>query len=75
MTPPELDDTELTARVALRRDQIKNMRWRLAPARRRCGLILDKLDLAPPRPEPFALATPLFCNAAGWFFAAACPWC
>jgi hypothetical protein len=60
MTTLDLDDGEKAALVELLRDQIKNARWRLASPRiRQLRAILDKLEPAKPRPQPYPAPKPV----------------
>jgi hypothetical protein len=53
-----LDDTERTPLVALLTAEIENTRCPMVPRTKALRAILDKLDPAPPRPEPLPPSKP-----------------
>ena len=55
----DLDDAERAALVALLRAEIENTRYPLSPRIRQLRAILDKLEPAKPRPEPYPPPKPV----------------
>ncbi len=59
MTNLELDDTEKAALVALLTVEIENTRWPMAPRTKVLRSVLDKLEPAPSRPQPYPPPKPI----------------
>jgi hypothetical protein len=59
MTSLELDDGEKAALVALLTAEIENTRYPLSPRIRQLRAILDKLEPAKPRPQPYPAPKPV----------------
>ena len=59
MTNLELDDDEKAALVELLTAEIENTRYPLSPRIRQLRAILDKLEPAKPRPEPYPAPKPV----------------
>jgi hypothetical protein len=58
MATLDLDDGEKAALVALLTAEIENTRYPLSPRIRQLRAILDKLEPAKPRPEPYPAPKP-----------------